>query len=109
MASQSQPLGGLLDAMSQRCKPFKVGLTLILLLNAALTLQLLSRESPHEGAQLFVLITLYVASAITVFMMYSMCESMNVTAAWMTVLFAPFIIGVLAFQIDTIAMGLLSL
>ena len=108
MSSSPQPRDRDMEAMMRRCKPLKVGFTLILLMNMAVTFQLSLRPARSPAMQLFVLASLYVASILTVMMMFSMCETGSQNAAWLTVLLSPLVIGLFAMQIETILLLMLG-
>lgn len=93
------------EAVSRRCQPLRVGTMLILLMAIATTVYVAS--SPRmSGSSVLSLGTLYLSSALTLSMLYSLCERNSQNAAWLTVLLAPVVIALFSSQIDYVLYGL---
>lgn len=92
-----------LSEMMERCRPLKVGVVLIMGMMLAMTLQI-----NKLGGSLYGLLSLYAASALTIMMMFSFCENGQMTSAWVAVLLAPFVIGLFAFQVQSIFGGVVA-
>jgi len=86
------------EGMVRRCRPYQVGVALILLMNFGLFMQLGFR--PYNRAyDLPTFLTVFVASLLALFMLFSLCARGRYTAAWLTVLLSPVVIGLFALQI----------
>jgi len=84
------------EAITRRCQPYQVGSTLIFLMMFAVTLQLAFRPG---GMQFGGLVSLYVSSLLTTYMLFSLCARNSYTAAWVTVVFSPLVIAMFALQV----------
>lgn len=95
------------EALKRRCFPLKLGMALILLVNLAMSFQIVSNPQ-NLAVQLVGLAVMYLASLFTLGMLYSFCERNNQTAAWVTVVFSPLVIAMFAYQIEMILVGFLA-
>lgn len=90
------------EAVKRRCQPLQVGYALILLMNLAVTFNMLTIPSEYPQVKLVSLAILYISSMLAVFMMFSLCARGSHTAAWVSVLLSPLVIGLFSLQLEAI-------
>ncbi len=79
----------------QKCDPFVIGVILNVLIAIGMTLTL-------KKDAWSVPIALWIGTALSVYMLHSLCAAGNQTAAWLTVLFSPVVIVLFATQMQII-------
>jgi|UniRef100_A0A6C0IWJ7 lysylphosphatidylglycerol synthetase-like protein (DUF2156 family) len=90
------------ENIRRKCKPLRIGVVLIMAMVLAVAYGTLSRGA----SSLLSLALVAVASALTMIVLISLCETDNQTAAWALVIGAPLVIGAFALQIESILLAI---
>lgn len=93
-----------MEAVKRRCMPGLVGSVLILAMNMAVMVKMMLDDYPVCSTRLGSVLTMAIASSLTLVMLGSMCARGNHTAAWTVVVLAPLIISMFTVQLDIILM-----
>ena len=83
------------QAMREKCRPLLVGFVLIALFVVGSAVKM-------DQNELAAPIALWVGSALSVYMLFSLCERQYYGGAWLTALFSPVVVVLFASQIQLI-------